>query len=139
VNRQNETVHCPTGEPFWISVAEAEAIHIRQLAEHGGGTGTRDRGLLESALARPQFVWQYGDPTPDFATLAAALAYGLVNNHPFVDGNKRTGFVVCRLFLRINGFTIKATQDDKYLTFYNLAAGQLAEDNLAAWIRERLQ
>jgi death on curing protein len=139
VTGHNETAQYPEDEPFWISVAEAEAIHIRQLAEHGGGTGTRDRGLLESALARPHFVWQYGEPAPDFATLAASLAYGLVNNHPFVDGNKRTGFVVCRLFLRINGLTIEATQDDKYLTFYNLAAGQLAEDDLAAWIRERLR
>jgi death on curing protein len=125
-------------EPLWISVREAEAIHKRQLAEHGGGTGTRDLGLLESALARPQFTWQYGEPPPDLAALAATLAFGIVNNHPFVDGNKRTGYVVCRLFLKVNGFDIDAAPDDKYLTFYNLAAGLLSEAELADWIRSRL-
>ena len=139
MTEHHATARYPADEPLWVSIVEAEAIHIRQLAEHGGGTGTRDRSLLESALARPQFVWQYGDPTPDFATLASSLAYGLVNNHPFLDGNKRTGYVVCRLFLRLNGLTIDGTQDDKYLTFYNLAAGELTEVDLAGWIRERLR
>ncbi len=125
-------------EPLWISVFEAEAIHERQLAEHGGAVGTRDGGLLESALARPQFAWQYGDPPPDFPALAATLAFGLVNNHPFLDGNKRTGYVVCRLFLRVNGYDIDATQDEKYLAVYGLAAGHFSEPDFAAWIRARL-
>ncbi len=128
----------PVVEPRWLSLAELIAIHERQLAEHGGGEGTRDERLLDSALARPQFTWQYAEESADIATLAAALAFGIVTNHPFVDGNKRTGYVGCRLFLLINGFDIKATTDGKYLTFYTVAAGQLPEPELAAWIRQHL-
>jgi death-on-curing protein len=124
-----------TDEPHWVSLADLVAIHDRQLAEHGGGEGLRDQGLLESALARPRFTWQYAEPPADLATLAAALAFGIITNHPFVDGNNRTGYVACRLFLLINGSDIVAVPDEKYLTFYAIAAGELTETGLADWIR----
>ena len=127
-----------TDEPNWLSLADLVAIHNRQLAEHGGGEGLRDQGLLDSALACPRFTWQYADPPPDLATLGAALAFGIITNHPFVDGNKRTGYVAWRLFLLINGSDIVANADEKYLTFYTVAAGELAETELADWIRRHL-
>lgn len=100
-----------TGELHWLTLADLIAVHARQLAEHGGGDGLRDYGLLGSALARPRFTWQYTEPAADLATMAAALALGIITNHPFVDGNKRTGYVACRLFLLINGSDIVATAD----------------------------
>ena len=123
-------------EPQWLNLAELMAIHNRQLAEHGGGEGLRDEGLLDSALSRPQFKWQYEDPAPDLAALAASLAFGIIKNHPFIDGNKRTGYVACRLFLQINGEDITATQDEKYMAFYSVASGDLSEDALALWLRD---
>ncbi|MBX9811051.1 MAG: type II toxin-antitoxin system death-on-curing family toxin, partial [Burkholderiales bacterium] len=99
----------------WLEKALVLAIHDRQLAEHGGSAGVRDEGLLESALARPQQSHAYGDPAPDLADLAAALAYGLARNHPFVDGNKRTAHVAYRTFLALNGAELVATDEDKYV------------------------
>lgn len=125
-------------EPRWIDDTAALAIHRRQLAEHGGAEGVRDHHLLSSALARAQNRFAYGDET-DLAALAAAYAYGVITNHPFVDGNKRTGYVVARLFLVLNGTDITASQDDKYLTFYGVAAGQISEPELADWIRSHLR
>ncbi len=87
----------------WLEKTLVLDIHERQIAEHGGTGGVRDEGLLESALARPQQHYANGDPTPDLADLAAALAYGLARNHPFVDGNKRTAHVAYRTFLALNG------------------------------------
>ena len=87
----------------WIDRALALAMHDRQLAEHGGGSGVRDEGMLDSALARPQQRHAYGDPPPDLADLAASLAFGLARNHPFVDGNKRVSLGACLVFLRLNG------------------------------------
>ncbi|MES2460133.1 MAG: type II toxin-antitoxin system death-on-curing family toxin, partial [Armatimonadota bacterium] len=104
-----------TQEPIWLREDVVLAIHRRQLAEHGGSEGVRDSGLLSSALARPQNLLAYGEPTPDLPSLAAAYAFGIVRNHPFVDGNKRTGYVVCRTFLIINGQDITASQQEKYL------------------------
>jgi death-on-curing protein len=124
-------------EPAWVDERTALAIHRRQLAEHGGADGEREPHLLSSALARPRNRWGY-DSTADLASLAASYGFGLLNNHPFVDGNKRTGYVVARLFLVLNGADVNATQDDKYLTFLAVAAGDLDEDGLAAWIRTRL-
>ena len=86
----------------WIDRTLALAIHERQLSEHGGGSGVRDEGLLESALTRPQQLFAYGDPPPDLAALAASLAFGIARNHPFVDGNKRTALAACLVFLQIN-------------------------------------
>ena len=123
----------------WLFVETVTAIHHRQVAEHGGGEGLRDEALLSSALARPQNLFTYGEPRPDLASLAAAYAYGIARNHPFVDGNKRTALVAARTFLILNGVDLDATQDEKVLTFLNLAEGVISEEELADWIRKRIQ
>ncbi len=102
------------------------------------GEGLRDEGLLASALARPQNVLAYAQPPPDLAALAAAYAYGIARNHPFVDCNKRTALVAARTFLLLNGVNLAANQDEKYLTFLQLAQGTLTEEQLADWIRKRI-
>jgi death on curing protein len=122
----------------WIEKTLALAIHERQLAEHGGGTGVRDEALLDSALARPQQLFAYGDPPPDIAALAASLAYGLARNHPFVDGNKRTAHVCYRVFLALNDVRLIASDEEKYITMLKLAEGSLTEEELAAWLRTHL-
>ena len=123
----------------WLFEETVTAIHHRQVAEHGGSEGLRDEGLLSSALARPQNLLAYGEPRPDLASLAAAYAYGIARNHPFVDGNKRTALVAARTFLILNGVDLDATQDEKVLTFLNLAEGVISEEELADWIRKRIQ
>ncbi len=110
-------------EPVWIMNDVVLAIHNRQLAEHGGLEGVRDEGLLASALARPRNRYAYSDDESDIASLAASYAHGITNNHPFVDGNKRTALVVCRTFLRMNGFDLQASQVQKCDAFLKLAAG----------------
>ena len=122
----------------WLLEETLTAIHHRQIAEHGGSEGLRDEGLLLSALARPQNLLAYGEPPPDLASLAAAYAYGIARNHPFVDGNKRTALVAARTFLILNGVDLEATQDDKVLIFLNLAEGAISEEELADWIRKRI-
>lgn len=117
----------------WLPKGAVLAMHARQLAEHGGGTGIRDEGLLESALQRPQNKLEYEQP--DIADLAAAYAYGIARNHPFVDGNKRTALVAARTFLLLNGFQITAPKEDRVRTFLALASGNLSEAELAAWFR----
>lgn len=123
---------------IWIERPLAIAIHERQLAEHGGGSGVRDEHLLDSALARPQQLHAYGDPPPDLADLAASLAFGLARNHPFVDGNKRTAHVCYRVFLTLNGADLLATDEDKYITMITLAEGNLSEAEFAAWLRQHI-
>lgn len=123
----------------WLEKALVLAVHDRQLAEHGGSAGVRDEGLLESALARSQQLHAYGDPVPDLADLAAALAFGLARNHPFVDGNKRTAHVAYRVFLELNGAELIATDEEKYVAMLAPAEGKLAERDFAAWLRERLR
>ena len=125
-------------EIVWLLHEAIIAIHYRQIAEHGGSEGLRDQGLLSSALARPQNLLAYGEPPPDLASLAAAYAYGIARDHPFVDGNKRTALVAARTFLLVNGVDLGATQDDKFLTFVNLAEGAISEEELADWIRKRI-
>lgn len=122
----------------WLLEETVNAIHKRQIAEHGGSDGVRDEGLLLSALARPQNLLVYSEELPDISALAASLAYGIAKNHPFIDGNKRTALVVARTFLLLNGFNIEATQEEKYLTFLKLAEGNLSEEELADWIRQNL-
>ena len=122
----------------WIDRMLALALHERQLSEHGGGEGVRDESLLESARARPQQLFAYGNPPPDLAALAASLAYGLARNHPFVDGNKRTAAVACELFLALNGATLQADNVELYPVYLSLAEGSLAENELADWLRPRL-
>lgn len=113
------------------------AIHKMQIAEHGVDGGVRDVGLLESALARPSKIEAY-EPDADIARLGAALGFGIAKNHPFVDGNKRTALAATRTFLLLNGFSVEATQQEKYFTFLALADGTLSEEELAGWLRERL-
>ena len=122
----------------WITKALALAIHDRQLAEHGGGSGVRDHALLDSALARPQQLYAYGHPPPDLAALAASLTFGLARNHPFVDGNKRTAHVCYRVFIALNGGEFVATDEDKYINMLSLAEGSLEESAFADWLRPRI-
>ena len=127
------------GEPVWVRHDVVLAIHKRQLAEHGGAEGIADERLLASALARPRNLLAYSEQQPDLAALAASYAFGIVKNHPFVDGNKRVAFVVCRTFLKLNGCDIDASQAAKYASFLKLAEGALGENGLADWIRVRLK
>lgn len=124
---------------IWIGKALALAIHDRQLSEHGGIAGVRDETLLDSALARPQQLYAYGDPPPDLADLAASLAFGISRNHPFADGNKRTAHVCYRAFVAINGATVVASDEEKYVAMLSLAEGTLSESEFAAWLRPRLR
>jgi death on curing protein len=124
----------------WIWVAESVvlAIHEAQLAEHGGMAGIRDEGLLASALARPHNLEAYGDDV-DAAALAAAYAFGIARNHPFLDGNKRTAFVVMELFLDLNGWTLEADDAICISMMLILAAGKLSEEMLAKWLRGHIE
>ncbi|MDE0510352.1 MAG: type II toxin-antitoxin system death-on-curing family toxin [Gammaproteobacteria bacterium] len=124
--------------PVWISEELVIAVHARQITEHGGSAGIRDKSLLRSALARPQQLYAYGDPSPDIAALAASLAYGIVKNHPFVDGNKRTAAVLCELFIMVNGMSLEASDQEMLSVFLALAGGSLNEEELANWIRSHL-
>jgi death-on-curing protein len=123
-------------EPVWLSRDLVQRIHDRQLLEHGGTPGLRDEGLLESALARPRQKWAYSEPAADLPALAAAHAGGISRNHPFLDGNKRTAAVACELFLELNGYVLLAEDADLYPLFLGLAAGEIDEDELAAWLRD---
>ena len=120
----------------WLQQGTAEAVHGEQLAEHGGGTGVRDGGALLSALARPQNLAAYGEP--DAPALAAAYAFGVAKNHPFVDGNKRTAWVLARLFLQKNGVSLNYQDADAVVAMLALAAGEISEDELAEWFRARV-
>ena len=119
----------------WIEDAVVLAVHDEQLAEHWGAAGTRDAGLLASALARPQQLAAYGEPPPGVHALAAAYAYGIARNHPFIDGNKRTAFVCAELFLVLNGWRLTASDADCVTRMLALAAGDLDEAAFAAWLR----
>lgn len=120
----------------WVALDVAVAAHAEQLAEHGGGEGIRDRGALESAMSRPRNLAAYGDP--DAADLAAAYAFGIARNHPFVDGNKRTAAVVGETFLVLNGRELLASDAELVVAFLALAAGELSEAEMADWFRQRL-
>ncbi len=121
----------------WIPENVVLAIHEEQITEHGGASGIRDQGLLESALARPQNRAAYEDA--DLCTLAADYAYGVMKNHPFVDGNKRTGYVLCELFLALNGLELTAADEDCLLRSLDLAAGDMDEVDFADWLRANVQ
>ena len=120
----------------WVNRQVVEAVHERQLSEHGGGVGIRDQNALESALARPINLSLYGEP--DAAALAASLAFGIARNHPFVDGNKRSAWVAARLFLRLNDVSIAFDKAEATIMMQQLAAGELSEDETAAWLRDRM-
>ncbi len=123
-------------EFIWLTRELVSAFHMRQLAEHGGGAGLRDAGLLDSALQRPQNKVNYGEP--DIAELAAAYAYGIARNHPFIDGNKRTALVASFSFLYLNGYKVKSSQAENVAVFLSLAAGELTEEGLAMWFKQKL-
>jgi death-on-curing protein len=121
----------------WVALDVAVTAHAEQLAEHGGGEGVRDARLLESAMARPRNLAGYGKP--DAAALAAAYAYGIARNHPFVDGNKRTAAVVSETFLVLNGYRLNTTDPELVVAFLALAAGELSEEEIADWFRGRVE
>lgn len=121
---------------LWVTLDVALAAHHEQIAEHGGGEGVRDFGLLDSAMARPLNLDAFGEP--DAADLAAAYAFGIARNHPFVDGNKRTAAVVSEAFLLLNGFALGASDAEVVVAFLALAAGELSEEELADWFRGHL-
>ena len=116
-----------------MDTADAVIAHDLELAAHGGSPGIRDQGLLESALARARNIWAYAESPLSLPRLAAAYAFGISSNHPFVDGNKRTVLVVSFAFLDVNGLEVTASQEDAFLTILGLAAGEVSEDQLAAW------
>ena len=119
--------------PVWIDVTALRLLHGESLAEHGGLSGMRNEGLLMSALARPQNLFAYEGVT-DIPRLAAAYAYGITKNHPFADGNKRSAFLCIGLFLALNGYSLQVEQKEAVNTILALAAGDLDELTLAAWI-----
>jgi death on curing protein len=121
-------------EPVWVDASDALAIHEMLLVRHGGASGLRDEGLLESAVARPRQQFAYA--TPDIIEMAAAYTAGIVQNHPFVDGNKRTGFVVGALFLEMNGFEFTAPEAEAALAVLELAAGSIDETGFALFLRD---
>jgi death on curing protein len=121
-------------EPLWIDERDALTLHDRLLALHGGASGLRDEGLLKSALARAQQIHAYAD-APSITDIAAAYTAGIVGNHPFMDGNKRTGFVVGVLFLEVNGYSFTANEEDAAQAVLNLAAGTLDEGGYVNYLR----
>jgi death on curing protein len=120
----------------WLNEEVISAIHEAQLAEHGGIVGIRDLGSLASALGRPLNLAAYSQP--DIADLAASYGYAISRNHPFLDGNKRTGFVATELFLNLNGYSLSASDADCVLTMLSVAAGEISEAAFAAWVRKYL-
>jgi death-on-curing protein len=121
-------------EPIWLDVDEIIDMHAEQLAVFGGPEGIRDRGMLESAVARPVNQWHYGES--DLAALAAAYAFGLAKNHPFIDGNKRTAFHAMMVFLRVNDVAFAPDPAHATAIILSLAAGEVSEGSLARWIRD---
>ena len=121
----------------WVMRSVVVAAHHEQLAEHGGATGIRDAGLLDSALAQPENLAAYGDP--DVAALAAAYGFGIVRNHPFVHGNKRAALIATELFLALNGFDLVVDDAECVLVVLSLAAGELKEEEFASWLRGHIE
>ena len=125
-------------EPLWLEERDALVLHDRLLALHGGAAGVRDDTLLQSALARPQQIHAYAN-APDRLDLAAAYTAGIVRNHPFIDGNKRTGFVIGILFLELNGYRFTASEADAAQAVLELAAGPLDEAGYTNFLRANSQ
>lgn len=119
-------------EPVWLTVEDCQACHAQLLARFGGLDGVRDPGLLESALQRPQNLWMYSQPS--IFELAALYAHGVVKNHPFLDGNKRSGFLAAALFLETNGFSFSAPEPEAVLMTVDLAAGKIEPELYARWL-----
>ena len=121
-------------EPIWLTVEDVTWIHDAQINEFGGARGTRDETLLLSALGRPRHKWAYGETS--LQAMAAGYAFGIVKNHPFIDGNKRTAFAACVVFLMINGERLTASQSDATAAMLRLAASELSEVEFAGWLAE---
>ncbi|MFC1610663.1 type II toxin-antitoxin system death-on-curing family toxin [Myxococcota bacterium] len=126
-------------QPKWLLNEAVLAIHKMLIAEHGGTAEVRDRGLLESALARPKNLHGYENPKPSLARLAASYAFGIAKNHPFVDGNKRVALTASAVFLEINGRTLTASEAEAVVMVEGLAAGSISEEELAAWFEENTE
>lgn len=124
-------------EPKWLGVQSVMVMHDEQLAEHGGAAGLRDAGLPDSALARPRNAWSYGQD--DLIALGSLYAAGIMRNHPFVDGNKRTGFLAAYAFLYVNGLEILADEAEVIVQCLALAASEIDETEFAAWLRDSVQ
>jgi death-on-curing protein len=124
-------------EPYWLTREECLALHEMMVAQYGGTLGLRDEGMLESALGKPKNLFAYGDPT--LADLAASYALGIVKNHPFLDGNKRTGFMMGAGFLERNGYEFFAEEADAAIRTLALAAGEMTEKAYAAWLEANSQ
>ena len=122
------------GEPFWLDPEMLIDMHHEQLMQFGGPEGIRDRGMLDSALGRPQNKFAYGER--DMAALAAAYAFGIARNHPFIDGNKRAAFHAMMVFLRVNGISFAPSPAEATVIILDLAAGEVSEDGLTRWIRD---
>jgi death-on-curing protein len=121
-------------EPIWIDASDCHAFHLEMLARFGGMAGTRDEGLLDSALNRPRHLFTYGHPT--LFDLAAEYAMGIVKNHPFLDGNKRAGFMAAALLLEVNGEHFTASEEEVVLQTLALAAGEIGMREYAAWLKK---
>ena len=121
-------------EPVWLLESAVLIAHEISLSVHGGGAGIRDYVRLESALSRPKNLFEYGEP--DLPELAAAYMSGIIKNHPFVDGNKRAGFLAGTAFLELNGIRFTATETDAVQIVFGLASGQISEEQLAQWLLE---
>jgi death-on-curing protein len=121
-------------EPIWLQRNALLAIHSRMIAEYGGSDGIRDENLLESALARPQNLFAYGQP--DIFALAASYAFGIAKNHAFIDGNKRTAFMAAYVFLARNGWELRAPEADVVVTMVALAASERSEEEFAQWLKD---
>ena len=119
-------------EPSWVTEKIAIAIHSDQIAQHGGSLGIRDRDLLSASLARPRHLFTYSNP--NIFDLAAALGYAVTKNHPFVDGNKRTAFMLMYVFLRLNGYMLNADEKESVLVMEELANSEVTQDTLATWL-----
>jgi death-on-curing protein len=123
--------------PAWLTHEECLAIHEIMLAQHGGLAGLRDAGLLDSALAKPRNLFAYGSPT--LAEMAAGYAAGIILNHPFLDGNKRTGFLAAAVFLEVNGYVLTATEESVVEKTLALASARLKEKDYAAWLKDNVR
>lgn len=128
-----------TGEPRWLLITVVVASQRALIAEHGGADGLRDRGLLESTLARPRNLLAYSDGNASLFDLAACYAYGLARNHCFVDGNKRIAFTAALTFLGLHGIRLNADREERVLTFVRLASGELSEKELSQWLELHCQ
>jgi death-on-curing protein len=126
-------------EPTWLSLQSVRNMHAALIRAHGGSYGGRDAGLIESALARPLQKWAYASESVDLEALAAAYAFGLAKNHGFVDGNKRIAFAAAATFLLANGLLLIAAEPEAYAVVVDLASGELAEGDLARWLRASVE